>query len=79
MTITLDPTSFILAKDATKVPAPKAQGTNQLVSVRAIGRIEGAPLVRLHLNDEAFVQLHVHGNAPDECRYFIQIDEVHSG
>jgi len=76
MALTLDPTPFILAQGATKVPAPKAQGQTAFASVQAIGRIEGAPLHRLHLDESTFIQIHLDGNRPDECRYFAQIDEV---
>jgi hypothetical protein len=76
MALTLDPTPFILAQGATKVPVPKAQGQTAFASVQAIGRIEGAPLHRLHLDDSTFIQIHLDGNRPDECRYFAQIDEV---
>ena len=47
-----------------------------MASVKAVGTIEGAPLFRLHLDDDTFVQIHLEGNRPDECRYFAQIDEV---
>ena len=76
MALTLDPTPFILAQSATKVPAPKARGSTLFASVKAVGTIEGAPLFRLHLDDDTFVQIHLEGNRPDECRYFAQIDEV---
>jgi len=76
MALTIDPTPFILAQGATKVPAPKAQGSTAFASVKAIGTIEGTPLYRLHLDDSTFVQIHLDGERPDECRYFAQIDEV---
>lgn len=79
MALTLDPTPFILAKEAIKVPTPKVEGKSSFVSVTAVGAIEGAPLFRLHLTDDTFVQLHLDGNSPDECRYFAQIDEVTPG
>jgi hypothetical protein len=76
MALTLDPTPFILAKDVIKVPTPKVESKSSFVSVKTVGAIEGAPLFRLHLTDDTFVQLHLDGNTPDECRYFAQIDEI---
>ena len=76
MALTLDPTPFVLAQGKIKVPAPKARGSTLFASVKAVGRIEGAPLFRLHLDDDTFVQIHLDGDRPDECRYFAQIDEV---
>jgi hypothetical protein len=76
MALTLDPTPFILASDAIKVPAPRVEGATSFVSVKTIGRLEGVPLSRLYTADDTFVQLHLDGNTPDECRYFAQIDEV---
>jgi hypothetical protein len=76
MALTLDPTPFILAKGAIKVPTPKVEGKSAFASVKAVGSIEGVPLFRLHLTDDTFVQLHLDDNTPDECRYFAQIDEV---
>ncbi len=76
MALTLDPTPFILAQGATKVPTPKAEGQTAFANVQAIGTIEGAPLHRLHLDENTFIQIHLDGNRPDECRYLAQIDEV---
>ena len=85
MTITADPTPFILAAGATKVPAPAEPGGNMLLSVDGVGRIADgdASLVRLYLPDgsganrRAMFQLHLDaGGTPDECRYFGIIDEV---
>src|SRR5262249_28839968 len=45
-------------------------------SVVAIGKLAGTPLQRLYLDDRTFVQIHLDGSRPDECRYFVQIDEV---
>lgn len=77
MTLQLDPTPFILAGPALKVPQPDGQGQ---VSVSAIGRIEsnGTQLVRLYLPDgRSLVQLHVDAAGdPDECRLFSTIDEI---
>ena len=80
MTLTCDPTPFLLAGAALKVPAPAfTQGTPQ-VSVQAIGRIrEGSEeLTRLYLPDgQGYFQIHLDAQGQmDECRYFAVIDEV---
>ena len=68
MTLTLDPTPFLLAGAALKVPAPSfTQGSPQ-VSVQAIGRIrEGREeLTRLYLpNGQGYIQIHLDGAGPD--------------
>jgi hypothetical protein len=82
MTLTVDPTPFILVAGVTKVPAPEAAGANALVSVSAVGTLDAgaARLTRLYLPGESsFFQLHLRGGPggePDECRYFGRIDEV---
>jgi hypothetical protein len=80
MTLTLDPTPFILAGGATKAPMPDAGGGNELVSVEAVGTLEsgGTRLTRLYLpGGNNFFQLHLGPDGrPDECRYFGHIDEV---
>ena len=77
MTFPLDPSPFLLAARATKVAPPQGEG---LVSVQAVGlATDGSvPLNRLYLpGDGCFLQLHLAASgAPDECRYFSQIDEV---
>lgn len=77
MTLQLDPTPFVLAGDAIKLPQP--QGTGQ-VSVKAVGRADapGGTLVRLYLpDDRSMVQLLVSSaGEPEECRLFGTIDEV---
>lgn len=80
MTLTCDPTPFILAAGATKMPMPETGGGNLLVNVQAVGRAGdgAAQLVRLYLPDRrSMFQLHLDrsGN-PDECRFFALIDEV---
>jgi hypothetical protein len=79
MTLTIDPTPFLLAAGATHLPDIR-QGSGT-VSVTEVGRIGGdAPggLVRLYLPDDgAMLQLHLGpGNEPDECRYFAPIDQI---
>ncbi len=80
MTVTCDPTPFLLAAGATKVPKPDTGGGNLLTNVQGLGRAgEGAAqLLRLYLPGwRSMFQLHLDraGN-PDECRYFGLIDEV---
>lgn len=78
MTLTADPTPFILAAGATKVAAPDMGGG--LVSVEAVGRLTagGTTLHRLYLpGGQSFFQLHLGADGkPDECRYFSLVDEV---
>lgn len=78
MTLTMDPTPFILATGATKVPIPKFSGNNLLASVEAVGTLrDGAVLHRLYLDEKSFFQIHLDaGGAPDECRFFGLVDEV---
>lgn len=80
MTITCDPTPFVLARNATKVRPPEGGGQNLLINVQAVGRLgEGAAqLIRLYLPDRlSMFQLHFDAAGdPDECRYFSRLDEV---
>lgn len=78
MTLTMDPTPFILAAQATKVPVPQAAGPDLLASVQAVAMLRnGATLYRLYLDERSFFQLHLDASgAPDECRFFALIDEV---
>ena len=77
MTLALDPTPFILAGAAIKLPQP--EGTGQ-ISVSAVGRVVSGntQLVRLYLPDgRSLVQLHLDAAGdPDECRLFGTIDEI---
>ncbi len=79
MTLTVDPTPFILAGGAIKAQPPEA-GASGVISVEAVGRLEadGASLHRLYLpGGRSFFQLHLGADGrPDECRYFSAIDEV---
>lgn len=80
MTLALDPTPFILAGGALKLPQPGGGGGSGQVSVSAIGEATsgGARLTRLYLpDDRSMVQLHLDAaGVPDECRLFGVIDEV---
>ncbi|GAA0597944.1 hypothetical protein GCM10009416_40210 [Craurococcus roseus] len=83
MTVTADPTPFILAGDAIKVPPPVPPGSaagSGRVSIAEVGRVEGGAVdfVRLHLPERrGFFQIHAGADGrPDECRFFAPIDEV---
>jgi hypothetical protein len=82
MTVTVDPTPFILAGGAIKVPAPVSAGAGggERVSVAEVGRVEGGAVdyVRLYLPERrGFFQVHTgEDGQPDECRFFAPIDEV---
>jgi hypothetical protein len=76
MTVTCDPTPFLLAGEALKVPPPAAGRT----SIEAVGRIrEGRDeLTRLYLpGQRSFFQIYVDPSGTvQDCRYFAVIDEV---
>ncbi|MBP2314662.1 DUF2491 family protein [Azospirillum soli] len=80
MTLTLDPTPFLLAGTATKVTPPGGSGGDALVSVEAVGTLKGGgvTLHRLYLQGgRGFFQLHLGADGvPDECRWFSTLDEV---
>jgi Protein of unknown function (DUF2491) len=80
MVLTCDPTPFVLAAGATKVPSPMARGDASPLTVQAVGQAgDGrAQLIRLYLPEPGkMFQLHLDASGqPDECRYFGQIDEV---
>ncbi|UKJ76201.1 DUF2491 family protein (plasmid) [Azospirillum brasilense] len=79
MTLTPDPTPFLLGGGAIKAAAP--EGAGAMVSVEAVGTLTGGgvTLHRLYLpGGSGFYQLHLGaGGAPDECRWFSVLDEVH--
>ena len=79
MTLTVDPTPFILAGNAIKVRPPGA-GSSGVVSVEAVGTLTTGQttLYRLYLpGGLSFFQVHLGADGrPDECRYFTAIDEV---
>ncbi|WP_148219688.1 DUF2491 family protein [Azospirillum sp. B510] len=78
MTVTVDPTPFLLAEGTTKVKAPDT-GTDRLVSIEAVGTVTSGPatVYRLHLPGGGFFQIHLGPDGqPDECRYFTPIDSV---
>jgi len=76
MVLPADPTPFLLAAGSTKVRAPEG---GSMFNVEAVGTLRGGPVVlqRLYLAGGGFFQVHLGADgAPDECRYFSQIDEV---
>ena len=80
MTITCDPTPFLLGAGSIKLPAPAFAQGDARVSVQAVGRIrEGnEELTRLYLPDgRSFFQIYLDGRGEvGECRYFAILDEV---
>ncbi|KJB91552.1 DUF2491 family protein [Skermanella aerolata] len=84
MTLTLDPTPFILAAGSTKVQEPTdVSAGGMLVSVAMVSTVSdgAATLHRLYLPEEkGFFQIHLNtAGQPDECRFFSLVDEVHPG
>jgi hypothetical protein len=84
MTLTLDPTPFILAASSTKVLEPTdVSAGGMLVSVAMVSTVSdgAATLHRLYLPEEkGFFQIHLNtAGQPDECRFFSLVDEVHPG
>jgi len=81
MTITLDPTPFLLAGGTTKVTPPSGAGSDTLVSVEAVATLKDGDVTlhRLYLQGgQGFFQLHLGPDgSPDECRWFSALDEVH--
>ena len=79
MTLPVDPTPFILAS-GTKVTNP-GLGSGGTLTVMAVGELDGpgeGDLVRAYIGDQGFFQMHLDANgAPDECRYFSRLDEIH--
>ncbi len=80
MTITCDPTPFLLGAGMLQLPAPAFADNRPESSIQAVGRIrEGRQeLVRLYLPDGGgFFQLHVDATGQiEECRHFGLLDEV---
>lgn len=76
MTVTIDPTPFLLSAGLTKVKSPEGG----LTSVPMVGTVTSgsATVYRLYLPEiESFFQLHLDKDGmPDECRYFSVIDQV---
>lgn len=80
MTVTMDPTPFLLAGASLKAAAPQAA---QRLSVEGLGQIAaagaGESLLRLYLPGQDSPMLQVHpgpDGTPEECRYFTLLDEV---
>ena len=80
MTMALDPTPFILAGEAIKLPQPDAGSGSGQISVKAVGEVTSGStkLTRLYLpDDRSLVQLHLDAaGLPDECRLFGTVDTV---
>ena len=80
MTITCDPTPFLLGAGSIKLPPPAFAQGDARVSVQAVGRIrEGSEeLTRLYLPDgRSFFQIYLDARGEiGECRYFAILDEV---
>lgn len=79
MTVTIDPTPFLLAGSALTVKPPVATGGSMMTSVVAVGDVADGALhtTRLHLPESgAFLHLMIDGERVLECRYFSQLDAV---
>src|SRR5438445_475638 len=78
MTLTLDPTPFILAGDALKTKPPAA-AQERLTSVVAVGALTmgAVTMSRLYLDDgTSFLQLWVdEAGSVAECRFFSRLDQ----
>jgi hypothetical protein len=78
MTLTLDPTPFILGGDALKTKCPR-EASERLTSVPAVGalRLGSVELARLYLGDGAdFLQLSIDpAGSVAECRFFARLDQ----
>jgi hypothetical protein len=79
MTVSIDPTPFLMAGDKLRVKPPTASASG-LASIDAVATLDSdrATLHRLYLpGGEAFYQLHLDDQGEvDECRYFAKLDEV---
>ena len=82
MTLTLDPTPFILAAGSTKVTQPTDVSAGAHAGQRRHGvhgqrRGRDAPPA-LPAGRKGFFQIHLNtAGQPDECRFFSLVDEVH--
>ena len=79
MTVSVDPTPFLMAGGKLRVQSPQASASG-LTSIDAVARLDSdrVSLHRLYLpGGEAFYQLHLDDQGEvDECRYFSKLDEV---
>ncbi|MBV5335918.1 DUF2491 family protein, partial [bacterium] len=78
MTVSIDPTPFLLAGDAVKAKQPAAS-SGGLTNIQGVGTLTGGALTlhRLYLTDNDYLQIHLDkGGRPDECRFFHVVDEV---
>lgn len=78
MTVTIDPTPFLLAGDAIKAQQPPAS-PGGLANAQGIGALNSDALTlhRIYLSDGDFLQIHLDDDGKaDECRLFHVIDEI---
>lgn len=79
MTVSIDPTPFLMAGDKLRVKQPEASASG-LASIDAVAALDSdrVTLHRLYLpGGEAFYQIHLDDQGEvDECRYFTKLDEV---
>lgn len=78
MTVSIDPTPFLLAGDAVKAKQPEASASG-LTNIQGVGALTSPALTlhRLYLTDSDFLQIHLDKrDQPDECRFFHVIDEI---
>ena len=78
MTVTIDPTPFLLAGHAIKAKQPPAS-PGGLANAQGIGALnsEALTLHRIYLSDGDFLQIHLDDDGKaDECRLFHVIDEI---
>lgn len=78
MTVTIDPTPFLLAGDAIKAQQPPAS-PGGLANAQGIGTLNSDALTlhRIYLSDGDFLQIHLDDDGKaDECRLFHVIDEI---
>jgi len=76
MTVTIDPTPFILAGSKIKAVPPEDSKPTSVVGVGTV-KSGAATVHRLYLSDDRFAQIHLDdAGTPDECRYFSVIDEI---
>lgn len=78
MTVTIDPTPFLLAGDAIKAKQPPAS-PGGLTNAQGVATLNSDALTlhRIYLSDADFLQLHLDGDGrADECRLFHVMDEI---
>ena len=78
MTVTMDPTPFLLLAGDSAVPRPAAADSVSVAEVGRIGTGGAGDIVRLYLPEgRDMLQLHLDARGePRECRYFGLLDEI---